>query len=135
MKSILYGAAVIAVSAAAFAPLQASAQINVNIIVPTAPPPVLIETAPSPRVGYVWAPGYWSWNGNRHVWSEGRWEQARAGHYYERPEWHRDGDKWRFREGGWKKVKYDKKQKNNDKHDKHGDGNFCPPGQAKKGNC
>ncbi len=138
MKRILYAAAIIAISASAFAPLQASAQINVNIIVPTAPPPIIVEAAPPPRVGYIWAPGFWNWNGSRHVWSEGRWEQVREGHRYERPEWHRDGDKWRFQEGGWKQAKHEKKQKKHKKHDDdhgHGHGNFCPPGQAKKGNC
>ena len=129
MKPILYVAAVIAVSAAAFAPLQASAGINVNIIVPVAPPALIVEAVPPPRGGYIWAPGYWSWNGNRHVWSEGRWEQARQGHQYQRPEWRRDGDKWHFQEGGWKEVKKSKKKNN------QGNGNFCPPGQAKKGNC
>jgi hypothetical protein len=97
--------------------------------VPTPPPPVIVETAPAPRVGYIWAPGYWSWNGYKHVWAEGRWEQVREGYQYASPAWHRDGDKWRFQEGGWKQVKKEKK------HNKHSQGNFCPPGQAKKGNC
>lgn len=129
MNPLFYVAAVIAISTAAFAPVQASAGVNVNIIVPVAPPPVIVEVAPPPRAGYVWASGYWRWNGSRHVWVDGRWERVRAGHQYERPEWRRDGDRWRFREGGWKKAKYDKKRKN------HDDGHFCPPGQAKKGNC
>jgi hypothetical protein len=129
MKRILYAVAVVAISTAAFAPLQASAQINVNIIVPSAPPPIIVEVAPPPRSGYIWASGYWNWNGGKHVWSEGRWERVRVDHHYERPEWHRDGDNWRFQEGGWKTAKKDKK------HNKHDNGNFCSPGQAKKGNC
>lgn len=129
MKPIFHIAAIIAVSAAAFAPLQASAGVNVNIVVPIAPPAVIVEAAPPPRVGFIWAPGYWNWNGNAHIWIEGRWEQAREGHRYERAQWHRDGDQWRFHEGGWKQIKQDKK------YNKRGNGNFCPPGQAKKGNC
>jgi hypothetical protein len=136
MKSILYAAAVIAVSTAAFAPLQASAQIKVNIVVPVAPPLVVVEAPPPPRVGYVWAPGYWRWDGARHVWSQGHWEQVREGHRYKPAAWHRDGDNWRFQEGGWKQAKKDKKykKKHYDDHDNR-NGNFCPPGQAKKGNC
>jgi len=130
MKPIFHVAAIIAVSAAAFAPLQASAGgINVSIMVPLPPPPIIVEVNPPPRRGYIWAPGYWSWNGHKHVWFEGRWEQVREGHHYEPPVWRQDGDKWRFQEGGWKQAKKDKK------HNKHGNGNFCPPGQAKKGNC
>jgi hypothetical protein len=135
MKPIAYVAAVIAVSAAAFAPLQSSAQINVSIVVPVAPPAIIVEAAPPPRVGYIWVPGYWSWSGHGHVWSEGGWEQVRDGHRYQRPEWRRDGDKWRFREGGWKEVKQDKKHKKRGYDNGYGNGNFCPPGQAKKGNC
>lgn len=139
MKCILHVAAVIAISAAAFAPVQASAGVNVNIIVPIAPPAIIVEAAPSPRIGFIWAPGFWNWNGHKHFWIEGHWEQVRDGHRYERPEWRRDGDKWRFQEGGWKKAKYEKKHKREhkqqrDDHDGH-NGHFCPPGQAKKGNC
>ena len=38
-------------------PTIASAGVAIDIDV--APPPVRIETVPPPRVGYVWAPGYW----------------------------------------------------------------------------
>jgi hypothetical protein len=140
MKRILSIAAAIALSATAFAPLQASAQIHVSIVVPVSPPPLVVEVVPPPRPAYIWAPGYWRWDGHRHVWSEGHWENAREGERYERPEWRRDGDKWRFQEGGWKKAKKDKKHKKHKGHgdhddNDHDDGHFCPPGQAKKGNC
>ncbi len=133
MKRILYAAAAVVVSCAAWMPLQAGAAVNVNIIVPVAPPAVIVEPAPPPRVGYIWAPGYWSWNGGKHVWTGGHWEQAREGYRYERPDWRRDGDKWRFQEGGWKKAKKYKRH-DDDEHDNR-NGHFCPPGQAKKGNC
>jgi hypothetical protein len=87
----------------------------------------VVQAAPAPREGYIWAPGYCNWNGNKHVWTEGHWERSRAGYEYDRPEWHQEGDKWRMKKGGWKKAKH--------KHHPHGDGGFCPPGQAKKGNC
>jgi len=136
MKRILYVVAAAVISAATWAPLQANAQINVNIVVPVAPPPVIVETVPPPRVGYIWAPGYWRWNGAKHVWTVGRWEPVREGYHYQRADWSRDGDKWRFHEGGWEKEKK-KKHKHHDDYDDHDNrrGHFCPPGQAKKGNC
>lgn len=143
MKRILYIAMAIVISIAAFAPLQASAQVNFNLILSSPPPVPIVETVPAARPGYLWAPGYWNWNGNKHVWTEGHWEQVRQGQRYERTEWRREGDKWRLREGGWKKAKKNKKHKKHDHDDEHhGDdrhdnrgGGFCPPGQAKKGNC
>lgn len=38
-----------------------------------APPAPVVEVIPTaPSVEYVWAPGYWAWNG-RWVWTGGRW--------------------------------------------------------------
>jgi hypothetical protein len=28
---------------------------------------------PQPREGWIWSPQHWEWDGNRHVWVEGRW--------------------------------------------------------------
>ncbi len=47
-------------------PTIASAGIAIDIDV--APPPVRVETIPPPRVGFVWAPGFWEWRGHAHVW-------------------------------------------------------------------
>ncbi|UUZ54801.1 YXWGXW repeat-containing protein [Massilia sp. H-1] len=68
MKRTLTFAAAIALGAAALMPLSASAQIGVNLYVDTAPPAPRYESIPAPRSGYVWAPGFWNWEGNRHVW-------------------------------------------------------------------
>ena len=38
-------------------PTIASAGVAIDIDI--APPPVRVETVPPPRVGFVWAPGYW----------------------------------------------------------------------------
>jgi hypothetical protein len=61
MKKTLI-AALFASSVTAFA-LPAAAEIYVNI----APPAPRYEVVPAPRHGYVWAPGYWDWRGNRHL--------------------------------------------------------------------
>ena len=37
---------------------QAATVIYANV----EPPALRVETVPAPRVGYVWAPGYWGWH-------------------------------------------------------------------------
>jgi hypothetical protein len=101
MKRIFGTAAAIILSTAAFIPAQAIAQVGVNIVIGNAPPPVRYEVVPAPRRGYEWAPGYWNWNGRRHVWSAGHWERVRTGYYYQRPEWQQGNDGWRLNRGGW----------------------------------
>jgi hypothetical protein len=49
------------------------------VIVGVAPPPVRVEVVPRARVGYIWTPGYWRWNGHHHVWVGGYWLPARPG--------------------------------------------------------
>lgn len=97
----LYAAAIIALSAAALLPVQSMAQVGVNLVIGNAPPPPRFESVPHARRGYVWAPGYWNWDGHRHVWSAGHWEPERRGASYRRPEWVRDGQRWRLNQGGW----------------------------------
>src|SRR4051812_22734086 len=86
MKRIFVAVAAIAIGTAAFIPAQAFAQVNFNVVIGNAPPPLRYEVVPAPRWGYEWAPGYWNWNGRDHVWSPGHWEQARPGYVYQRPE-------------------------------------------------
>ena len=38
-----------------------------------APPAPREERAPAPRDGYIWAPGYWDWNGHAYSWVSGRY--------------------------------------------------------------
>jgi hypothetical protein len=48
------------------------AHAGVAVFVGVAPPAPLVQVVPvAPRVGYVWTPGYWSWNGFRYVWIGG----------------------------------------------------------------
>lgn len=71
--------------------------IDVNV----APPPVRIETAPPPRVGFVWAPGYWHWEGGRHVWIAGHWIHERRGYHWVPETWVQVGPRWHFHRGHW----------------------------------
>ena len=85
---------------------SAMAQLQAEIIIPAEPPPPRVEVIPVlPRERVereVWAPGYWRWNGNSHVWVEG--------HYVVRPRpaavwvpgrWERRPSGWLYIEGHW----------------------------------
>jgi hypothetical protein len=39
-----------------------------------APPPIVVERPPpTPGPGYMWTPGYYTWNGAAYVWVPGAW--------------------------------------------------------------
>lgn len=81
------------------APLPAMAAVDV--FVNNAPPPPRVERVPGDRRGYAWAPGYWNWQGRRHVWVKGHWVRARPGYAYRPHAWvERDG-RWQLQRGRW----------------------------------
>jgi hypothetical protein len=57
------------------------------VIVEVAPPPLRAEDVPAPREGYVWAPGYWNYDGTNYVWVDGRFLPDQAGAFYVAPRW------------------------------------------------
>ena len=78
-------------------------RVRAPVVVTQAPPPPIEEAIPpSPGLRYVWAPGYWVWNG-RWLWQAGRWtlpprERAvwQPGHWQEhRGEWMWEPGRWR----------------------------------------
>ncbi len=85
----------------------AFAQVNLSIGVNLGPPPRQVEVVPDQRAGYVWAPGYWGWNGAQYVWIEGRWIVSRAGHYWVPEHWEHHaearGAHWHFAPGRWER--------------------------------
>ncbi|MEP7042051.1 MAG: hypothetical protein ABI843_03250 [Dokdonella sp.] len=86
--------------AAAAAP--ASARTVVGVSIGVAPPPLRVEHVVA-RPGYVWAPGYWNWNGGRHAWVGGYWIAARPGYRYAPAGWVHAGAAWRFHRGYWRR--------------------------------
>ena len=64
------------------------------VFVRVAPPEQRVEMVPAARRGYAWTPGYWNWNGRRHVWVAGAWVRDRPGYRYN----HARGVE---RDGGW----------------------------------
>jgi hypothetical protein len=71
------------------------------VVVRQAPPPPRDEMVPTPRHGYVWAPGYWNWSHNRHVWVRGHWERSRRGYVYHAPAWEERDGQWHMHRGSW----------------------------------
>jgi len=81
-----------------YEPPPAPAQV---VEVQAAPPPPLVEVRPAGPPGGVWIPGYWHWNGSRHVWISGRWSAARAGMRWEPDHWVHAGRGYRLERGRW----------------------------------
>lgn len=104
MKRSFALATMIALGAAACLPLPSMAQTNFSVMIGSAPPAPRFESVPPARRGYVWAPGYWNWDGGRHAWMAGHWENARDGYNYQPTEWVRDNGGYRMRQGGWVQV-------------------------------
>jgi hypothetical protein len=72
-------------------------------VVLVAPPAPRVVVVPEARAGYVWAPGYWRWNGHEHVWIEGRWLPERRGYHWVPERWEQRRDGWHFEEGHWER--------------------------------
>ena len=84
---------------AAATPLPSMAAVEVYVH--TAPPPPREERVPAARHGYVWTPGYWNWQGKKHVWVKGSYVRERRGYTYHPHEWvERDG-RWQLQRGRW----------------------------------
>jgi WXXGXW repeat (2 copies) len=71
------------------------------VVVQVPPPAPRVEDMPPARDGYVWAPGYWSWDGSNYVWVEGRYVPALAGYSYVAPHWEAVDGGWVLRGEEW----------------------------------
>jgi len=76
---------------------RAGALVDIDV----RPPPPRVVVVPAPRRGYVWAPGYWRWNGRAHVWVDGQWLRERRGWRWEPAHWEERHGRWHFEEGHW----------------------------------
>jgi hypothetical protein len=81
------------------APAYAGLDVNINLGVP--PPTARVEVTPGPRPGYVWAQGYWAYDGGQYVWVSGRWETARAGYRWSPERWESRSNRYYFVPGHW----------------------------------
>ncbi|MDR3389304.1 MAG: YXWGXW repeat-containing protein [Rudaea sp.] len=81
------------------APMIGNARVFVDIDV--APPAPQVEIVPAARVGYVWAPGYWNYDGHQHVWSNGHYIREHRGHQWVNDSWEQRGTRWHHEAGHW----------------------------------
>lgn len=120
MKKILIAAA-LAGSLGSFA-LPATSAI---VVVRQAPPEPRSEQMPQHRRGYVWAPGYWDWKRNRHVWVRGAWVRERKGYVYNAPTWEERDGRWYKQSASWVRGSRDNDGdgvRNRNDRDRDGDG-------------
>ena len=73
-------------------------------VVMVAPPRMRFERRPRfAPPGQVWVPGYWAWNGQQHVWTQGHFEaRPRPNAVWVQPRWGRQGRQWIYTPGQWR---------------------------------
>lgn len=79
----------------------AFAQVSFNIVL--APPAPVHEMVPVMPQGYVWAPGYWAWNVDRHIWVRGRSMLQRTGYRWEPDRWEQHSGNYVRQPGRWER--------------------------------
>src|SRR5579875_168641 len=84
---------------------SARVAVGIGVTVGTPPPAAIVEPVPPPRVGWVWVPGHWAWNGYRYVWRRGHWIAARPGWRYVPGYWVQSGPVWQFHLGYWTRIR------------------------------
>jgi hypothetical protein len=85
--------------AAIATPALARDAVSFSLIV--GPPAPVVEYVPPPRVGYTWAPGYWNWNGHKHVWVKGRYIHEHHNAHWVPDQWHNHDGRWSLEHGHW----------------------------------
>jgi hypothetical protein len=80
-----------------------TAQARVVVDVDVAPPAPRVIVAPPPRAGFVWAPGYWFWNGHAHAWHDGYWVHERPGYHWVADTWVSRGPHYHYQRGHWER--------------------------------
>jgi hypothetical protein len=73
----------------------------VGIDTQIAPPQPRVIVAPPPRAGFVWAPGYYRWDGHRHVWVDGHFIRERRGWHWVPEHWDEHHGRYHFEPGRW----------------------------------
>ncbi|HZR23833.1 MAG TPA: hypothetical protein VFA59_09615 [Vicinamibacterales bacterium] len=75
-----------------------------RVFVRVGPPAPIVETAVvAPGAGYVWVPGYHTWNGAAYVWVPGRYVMPpRARAVWVPGHWQHERRGWFFVEGHWR---------------------------------
>lgn len=130
MKKIAFIAAGFALALAASLPARADsfglrvadAGVSIGVQIGTPPPPAPYEMIPAPRPGFVWAPGYWTWDGYRYVWVQGRWMAQRPGYIYAPGMWIQSGPSWTWQPERWHEERHWREEhREHERHEHHED--------------
>ena len=87
--------------------------------------------------GYVWAPGYWAWHEDRHIWIRGRTIYQRSGYRWEPDGWEQQGARYIQRPGRWEPIyvqapmNHGQAKKKHDRKDKRSKGDDNEQGNGK----
>ncbi len=104
---------------AAATPALAQVSIHINV----APPQQRYEAVPVLAPDRTWAPGYWAWNGERHIWVSGRAIMKRDGYRWAPDQWAQRGNSYHQQPGYWVRdagyVVVKEKKAKKAKHHKH----------------
>jgi hypothetical protein len=72
-----------------------------DIVSDTPPPAPRVEHEPPHRDGYVWAPGYWEWNGRFFHWISGTWKLEHRDKHWVADRWDQIQNQWHYVPGHW----------------------------------
>ena len=100
-KRSLSGLVLTAVAATMLIGSVAPACAGVGIDIVVAPPAPRVVLVPAPRPGFVWAPGYYRWDGHAHVWVDGHFIRERRGSHWVAEHWDEHHGHYRFVPGHW----------------------------------
>lgn len=94
--------ATLMIGAALLSPRITSA--GADIISDMAPPALRAEHEPPHRDGFVWAAGYWEWNGRFFHWMSGTWISERRNSHWVADHWDQIGNQWHYVPGHWERA-------------------------------
>ena len=94
----LTAAATLTLAGCVVAPTQQHAATH---IVQSPPAPLSEAIPPAPYPDSYWIAGQWKWEGNRYVWNNGHWEQARQNQVFQHAYWSNNGFEWIYHPGRW----------------------------------
>lgn len=70
------------------------------------PAPVVEKVVVSPHRGWVWEPGYYTWNHNKYTWTAGMWVKPPYSHArWNRGRWIKTRRGWYWQAGHWTRVR------------------------------
>ena len=80
-------------------PLPSMAEVGISLNF--GPPAVQYEVVPVAREGYIWSPGYYNYENDKHVWVNGESVRMREGYSYQPNRWVESNGRWNLERSRW----------------------------------